>query len=278
MTMSLQIGPGAGPHTTVFDFGSQVTLGSFLYRQRTGGIATADKVPSVTLTFSNDNVFAGDPSETITLDTSNPAPMVGYNLATPQSAQFVQAVWAAGTYNPGGAELDFNSAQHLANPSVVSASSEISGYSIGRLFDDSPLTDWAGVGGGPHTLVLDFGSNVEVDSFEFLQRTGGNPALDKFGDALLTFSDDLDFSDDTPILLSLAADADLNVYDLPSAQQGQFLEIVFGSSTGGNPGGAELDFFGNPNPTVPKPASIAIWSLLGLCLAGYSYRRRRRNS
>ncbi len=26
---------------------------------------------------------------------------------------------------------------------------------------------------------------------------------------------------------------------------------------------------------VPEPASIAIWSLLGLCLAGYGYRRRR---
>ncbi len=29
---------------------------------------------------------------------------------------------------------------------------------------------------------------------------------------------------------------------------------------------------------VPEPASIAIWSLLGLCLAGYGYQRRRRNS
>ncbi len=28
---------------------------------------------------------------------------------------------------------------------------------------------------------------------------------------------------------------------------------------------------------VPEPHSIAIWSLLGLCLAGYGYRRRRRN-
>ncbi len=28
-------------------------------------------------------------------------------------------------------------------------------------------------------------------------------------------------------------------------------------------------------PAVPEPASIAIWSLLGLCLAGYGYRRRR---
>jgi hypothetical protein len=31
-------------------------------------------------------------------------------------------------------------------------------------------------------------------------------------------------------------------------------------------------------PNVPEPASIAIWSFLGICLAGYGYRRRRRNS
>ncbi len=29
---------------------------------------------------------------------------------------------------------------------------------------------------------------------------------------------------------------------------------------------------------VPEPASIAIWSFLGICLAGYGYRRRRCNS
>ncbi len=28
---------------------------------------------------------------------------------------------------------------------------------------------------------------------------------------------------------------------------------------------------------VPEPASIAIWSVLGLCLAGYGYRRRRNS-
>ncbi len=27
---------------------------------------------------------------------------------------------------------------------------------------------------------------------------------------------------------------------------------------------------------VPEPASIAIWSILGICLAGYGYRRRRQ--
>ncbi len=32
---------------------------------------------------------------------------------------------------------------------------------------------------------------------------------------------------------------------------------------------------GPPGNVVPEPASIAIWSLLGLCLAGYGYRRRR---
>ncbi len=40
----------------------------------------------------------------------------------------------------------------------------------------------------------------------------------------------------------------------------------------------ELLVFGELAPeitAVPEPASIAIWSILGLCLAGYGYRRRR---
>ncbi len=41
---------------------------------------------------------------------------------------------------------------------------------------------------------------------------------------------------------------------------------------------AEIQF-GGGDPVidllVPEPASIAIWSILGLCLAGYGYRRRR---
>ncbi len=31
-----------------------------------------------------------------------------------------------------------------------------------------------------------------------------------------------------------------------------------------------------PVGQVPEPASIAIWTILGLCLAGYGYRRRRK--
>ncbi len=39
-----------------------------------------------------------------------------------------------------------------------------------------------------------------------------------------------------------------------------------------------VEFVDAGGPEVPEPASIAIWSILGLCLAGYGYRRRRRNS
>ncbi len=35
--------------------------------------------------------------------------------------------------------------------------------------------------------------------------------------------------------------------------------------------------FGGGTTVVPEPASIAIWSILGLCLAGYGYRRRRNS-
>ncbi len=38
------------------------------------------------------------------------------------------------------------------------------------------------------------------------------------------------------------------------------------------------EFIAPVAPAVPEPASIAIWSLMGLCLAGYGYRRGRRNS
>ncbi len=38
---------------------------------------------------------------------------------------------------------------------------------------------------------------------------------------------------------------------------------------------ADVTPFVSPPNNVPEPASIAIWSFLGLCLAGYGYRRRR---
>ncbi len=45
----------------------------------------------------------------------------------------------------------------------------------------------------------------------------------------------------------------------------------------GHVGYREIDVLGTATagPAVPEPASIAIWSLLGLCLAGYGYRRRK---
>ena len=49
----------------------------------------------------------------------------------------------------------------------------------------------------------------------------------------------------------------------------------------GSPGRAPIAGFQIVDTTpaaVPEPASIAIWSLLGLCLAGYGYRRRYKNS
>jgi len=37
-----------------------------------------------------------------------------------------------------------------------------------------------------------------------------------------------------------------------------------------------VEFVDGGGTVVPEPASIAIWSLLGLCLAGYGYRRRNK--
>jgi hypothetical protein len=60
------------------------------------------------------------------------------------------------------------------------------------------------------------------------------------------------------------------------------IEILNSVSDPNNVGIGKLQFDGElfvpPTNNVPEPASIAIWSFLGICLAGYGYRRRRRNS
>ncbi len=51
--------------------------------------------------------------------------------------------------------------------------------------------------------------------------------------------------------------------------------VLLGDTANGSPRIFQLDLV---EVAVPEPASIAIWSILGICLAGYGYRRRRRNS
>ncbi len=85
-----------------------------------------------------------------------------------------------------------------------------------------------------------------------------------------------------PIAWNSSGNGDRTVsVDVSALPDGQFLQVdVF------DPNQwlmlSELQFDGTAATTgggavVPEPASIAIWSLLGLCLAGYGYRRRRNS-
>ncbi len=59
--------------------------------------------------------------------------------------------------------------------------------------------------------------------------------------------------------------------------EAQFVKFDIAGSHGGDNNFVGLNevLFFRGVAVVPEPASIAIWSLLGLCLAGYGYRRRR---
>jgi hypothetical protein len=52
------------------------------------------------------------------------------------------------------------------------------------------------------------------------------------------------------------------------------IRFLFGAQENGHVGFREIDVFGTAS--VPEPASIAIWSLVGLSLAGFGYCRWRR--
>ncbi len=73
-------------------------------------------------------------------------------------------------------------------------------------------------------------------------------------------------------LAELASD----IFDLEGVEA-QFVKFDIISSHGGDNNYVGLNevLFFRGTAVVPEPASIAIWSILGLCLAGYGYRRRR---
>jgi len=61
--------------------------------------------------------------------------------------------------------------------------------------------------------------------------------------------------------------------------EAQFVRFSDIASHGGDNnfvGLSEVRFFSQPAVVIPEPASIAIWSLIGVCLAGFSYYRRHR--
>ncbi len=153
---------------------------------------------------------------------------------------------------------------------------------VGTPNDGPEVVEWSqGHGGLTTQITFDFGSafdltEVKLGSFVHLVYSAGSPT-----DVDISFSaDGVTYS--TPTLFNTGFSYVDGHQDstIPLSSTGsQFVRLDFdGSFTGGNKWGLdEVTFQGTPTiENVPEPASIAIWSVLALCLAGYGYRRRRQ--
>ncbi len=68
----------------------------------------------------------------------------------------------------------------------------------------------------------------------------------------------------------------ISYYFGSGGNQGAIVDMVRLSDNAGAQGFADVTGVLPGTQIVPEPTSIAIWTLLGLCLAGYGYRRRKR--
>lgn len=192
------------------------------------------------------------------------------------------------------------SAAILPVPASYSVSSDFGPpYLAGSLFDgtvaDADLgttvygvsdNQWAGVGPGPHSLFMDFGTAVSANGIAYAQRAGafaGNN--DKVGKIDLWFSN-VDFGGVLPVT---PAQATVNP-SVPSPNTGLLVNYPWGGPLTGryvaarftaldtslpngvnNIGGSELRL------TVPEPTTISMLALLGAaaCAAVRSKRNAR---
>ncbi len=116
---------------------------------------------------------------------------------------------------------------------------------------------WGGVDDGNNTATTNM-----------MKLGGDGPPVAGTG----TWTQIVDLDDIPNGQISEPISADLGDFDI--------IGIMISSQRNG-PSGLTVDdveFF-NPNAVaVPEPHSIAIWSLFGLCLAGYGYRRGRKSA
>ena len=108
-------GVGEGPHVLVLDYGEPVDFNGIAYSQRLGGIIEADKVPAIEFWASNtdpgtaaiDLPILSDPAQSMTdLVITDTTPLLRYYpLNSILSGRYVIMRLAAGTFNPGGSEL-----------------------------------------------------------------------------------------------------------------------------------------------------------------------------
>lgn len=126
-----------------------------------------------------------------------------------------------------------------------------------------PLTQ-AGIG-NPITFKMDFDSNVDDWIVPLLSGDPlGDDAVWDWGAAGTFFLAAYRTDDDLGVVNHAAWRVDVGISSI--ADGGQFLERIVPVAAGD---------FGEP-PIVPEPASIAIWSVIGLVGLGVAYRRRRK--
>ena len=187
----------------------------------------------------------------------------------------------------------------LPDPASSSASSFHSApYASDNLYDANPTlgdvgTDfsagasnqYAGLGGGPHVIIYDFGLSVAFNGIAYSQRLGGDPILDKVQNIEVWATD----SDPGPATLALpgtlgaamgntgqldttAGATTFNNYPVGDLS-GRYVIFRFNDAGGnvGNPGGSELQLTHDP---IPEP-STGLLGLFGMCML---LRRRRWNS
>jgi len=162
-------------------------------------------------------------------------------------------------------------------PSIIEASSFHSApYVVTNLIDgaitaaDIGTTNnlggqYAGLGGGPHTVYMGFTGLMVADSFVYSQRAGGNPLVDKVTQIDFWFeSSDPGAGNRTPadpsipfgaadatVAMSNTANQNLTLETFGSSQTVQYVVMKL-TGNGGNPGGSEFRFSGTPItlPTV----------------------------
>ncbi len=126
--------------------------------------------------------------------------------------------------------------------------------------------------GNARLMVANGQSIINITGGDINNQSGGNQTVVINADALVT-------------VLGSEFVADGNILDLGMNESVDFLQqgdfVVSGILADGTPFQLTADI--NDQGIlrliqVPEPASIAIWSLLGLCLAGYAFRRRRTGS
>lgn len=165
-------------------------------------------------------------------------------------------------FNSIGSDIDTLPATPIdVGPFTVSSS----GPSAGNIGVDFPSGDATSPGG--------FDRNVDGTTYLYGDVNEGQTLTLEFEKALQGIGFEGESTQNGPVNLNIAGEAvtvsDDGFFAVISDEPFESLDI------NGGDGAFGLDNFSLAQTEVPEPASVAIWSLLGLAAAGFAYRRWR---